>query len=99
IGGLNVLNKPSLQILEDYFDDWRKLNPEAEIPERLTFTPSSPLWPSLESTPFFKVIKWTFKETEKTVGSISIRRNQNWPKSRVPDGSWFTSSFIECYLE
>ncbi|KAK1579588.1 LOW QUALITY PROTEIN: uncharacterized protein LY79DRAFT_592758 [Colletotrichum navitas] len=70
MSGTQVINDEALKVLNRYFDDWRKRNPKAQIPETFTFTPSSPIWPSLQSTPFFKTIKWTLDGTGRTIGSI-----------------------------
>ncbi|KAK2000297.1 hypothetical protein LX36DRAFT_699022 [Colletotrichum falcatum] len=64
---LTVYNDETLTVVTDYFQDWRKLNPKAKFPEKLTITPSSSFWPSFQQTPFFKAVGWTFKGTKKTL--------------------------------
>ncbi|WDK21240.1 hypothetical protein CGRA01v4_12529 [Colletotrichum graminicola] len=96
MNGLNVVNKETLVIINDYFHDWQKLNPGAKFPQNLTITPSSSFWPSFKSTPFFKAVKWTFNETDKTVGSINIT-----PKGagRGPATGWFSGADMWCQME
>ncbi|KAK1974911.1 hypothetical protein LZ30DRAFT_739144 [Colletotrichum cereale] len=97
IHGQFVVNEESIDIIDRYFDDWRKRNPDAEFPEKLTITPSSPFWPSLLKTQFFKAVTWTFAGTEKTVKSIYIV-----PQKGSYDGHrnfWFHGANMGCNLE
>ncbi|KAK2021118.1 hypothetical protein LX32DRAFT_632150 [Colletotrichum zoysiae] len=91
-----LINDKTLAVLNRYFDEWRKLNPGAQIPVTFTFTPSSPLWPSLESTPFIKAAKWTFDGTGKTVGSIYISPKKGF---RNPFHWRFYGATMSCHLE
>ncbi|KAK1996890.1 hypothetical protein LX36DRAFT_722211 [Colletotrichum falcatum] len=70
--GNNVVNKETLDIANKYYRDWEKSHPGARFPAQVTFTPSDPFWPSLQQSPFYKAVTWTFKGTGKTVQSISM---------------------------
>ncbi|KAK2051137.1 hypothetical protein LY76DRAFT_529141, partial [Colletotrichum caudatum] len=96
ISGTQVINEETLAILNSYFDEWRKLNPQAKIPDTFTFTPSSSIWPSLESTPFFKAVKWTFDGTDKTIASIYISPKKGL---RNPFQLRFYGATMSCHLE
>ncbi|KAK1979249.1 hypothetical protein LZ30DRAFT_535600, partial [Colletotrichum cereale] len=98
ISVVHVVNTQTLESINHYFDDWRKLNPEAaEFPKELVVTPSSLFWPSFERTPFYKAVEWTFDGTGKTVGSIHII-----PKKggfRGPPEWWFSGASVSYHLE
>ncbi|WQF89438.1 hypothetical protein CDEST_14452 [Colletotrichum destructivum] len=94
--GTQVINEETLAILDRYFDEWRKLNKNAKIPDTFTFTPSSSLWPPLENTSFFKAVKWTFDGTGKTIGSIHISPRKG---SRNPFRWRFHGATMSCHLE
>ncbi|KAK2018585.1 hypothetical protein LZ32DRAFT_613611 [Colletotrichum eremochloae] len=66
MSGTTVVNKETLAVVNKYYQDWHKLNPGATFPETVTFTPSDSVWSSLQTTPFFKAVMWTFKGTGKT---------------------------------
>ncbi|KAK1999319.1 hypothetical protein LX36DRAFT_550183, partial [Colletotrichum falcatum] len=92
-----VVNKPTLEIVDDYFRDWLKLNPGAAFPERLVITPSSSFWPSLKNTPFLKAVSWTFKETGKTIRTVYIAPPNRAYKN--PDKWSFSGSSMSCHVE
>ncbi|KAK2023244.1 hypothetical protein LX32DRAFT_644782 [Colletotrichum zoysiae] len=69
----SISNERTLETINDYFRDWKKLhdNPKTK-PERLTVKPSDSFWPAFKNTPFFKAANFTFKTSKKTVVSIDI---------------------------
>ncbi|KAK1991342.1 hypothetical protein LX36DRAFT_590684 [Colletotrichum falcatum] len=90
--GSGIVNEESLEIVNDYYSDWKKLNPGSKFPENLTVTPSSSYWPSFKSTSFYKTVRWTFNETESTVRSVQII-----PKPRL--GKGFYGADMRCHIE
>ncbi|KAK2028438.1 hypothetical protein LX32DRAFT_402089 [Colletotrichum zoysiae] len=99
VRGEYVVNKGTLEIVNDYFADWRKLHPKAPYPEQLVITPTSSFWPAVKTTPFYKVIRWTFNETEKAVDSVYItakKRKLITPPSNP--NSWFSGAIMSCHL-
>ncbi|KAK1561658.1 uncharacterized protein LY79DRAFT_502536, partial [Colletotrichum navitas] len=68
-----VLEEPLVQILDKWFNDWKKKNPEATLPSVFTLTPSDPVWRKLEATTFFMAVSNTFREAGKIVTTIAIR--------------------------
>ncbi|KAK1952056.1 hypothetical protein LY78DRAFT_538102, partial [Colletotrichum sublineola] len=97
ITGEYVIHDETLAILNEYLVEWRKLNPKAEVPIKFIFTPSSPLWSLFESTPFFKVVKWTFHGTGKTIRSIHVTRREKtfWERPVSP----FNGATMSCKVE
>ncbi|KAK2024228.1 hypothetical protein LX32DRAFT_506985, partial [Colletotrichum zoysiae] len=65
-----LVNKETVSVLDKYQENWEKLHPGADRPEKLTIDPSDSAWSSFKTTPFFKAVNYTFKPTKKTVVSM-----------------------------
>ncbi|KAK2000896.1 hypothetical protein LX36DRAFT_390001 [Colletotrichum falcatum] len=67
-----IINEATLGVIQSYSDDWRRRNPGAQYPERLTIRPSDPFWQSFQNTPFFKAATYAFSGSRKSVGYIEL---------------------------
>ncbi|KAK2051509.1 hypothetical protein LY76DRAFT_487375, partial [Colletotrichum caudatum] len=90
-----VVNQGTLQVINDYFADWRKLHPNAPYPEQLVITPTSSFWSAIKTTPFYKVIKWTFNKPVDSVYVTTTKRNAKAPSN--PD-YWFSGAVMSFHL-